>query len=48
MVKYLLGKIANYRRARKAIIELSKLSEHELKDLGITRSDIPRVVAEIH
>ena len=30
---------------RKAIAELSRLNDHLLRDIGISRNDIPRVVA---
>ncbi|RST87035.1 DUF1127 domain-containing protein [Aquibium carbonis] len=33
----------NWRRFRSAIDELSRLSNRELDDIGITRADIPHV-----
>ena len=41
----MLNFIANWRREREAVRELSRLSDRELADLGIARSDI-RAVAE--
>lgn len=41
----MLNYIANWRREREAVRELSRLSDRELADLGIARSDI-RAVAE--
>lgn len=48
MIKKIAQKIAHYRRARQAILELSRLSDRELSDLGITRCDIPRIVYELN
>ena len=33
----------NWRRFRETVSELSRLSERELNDLGISRADIPAV-----
>lgn len=33
----------NWRRFRETVTELNRLSNRELSDLGITRSDIPYV-----
>ncbi|RYC31707.1 DUF1127 domain-containing protein [Lichenibacterium minor] len=41
----MLNIIASWRREREAVRELSRLSDRELADLGIARSDI-RSVAE--
>lgn len=41
----MLNFIANWRREREAVRELSRLSDRELADLGIARADI-RAVAE--
>ena len=41
----MLNLIASWRREREAVRELSRLSDRELGDLGIARSDI-RSVAE--
>lgn len=35
--------IRNRRRYRETVNELSRLSNRELSDLGITRGDIPRI-----
>jgi uncharacterized protein YjiS (DUF1127 family) len=35
---------AEHRRAKRAITELSDLSDRMLKDIGIERGDIPRIV----
>lgn len=48
MIKKIAQKIAHYRRTRQAILELSRLSDRELSDLGITRCDIPRIVYELN
>lgn len=39
----LIRNYRNWRRYRETVSELSRLSNHELTDLGITRSDIPFV-----
>jgi len=39
----LIQNIRNWRRYRETINELSRLSNRELSDLGISRSDIPYV-----
>ena len=41
----MLNLIANWRREREAVRELSRLTDRELADLGIARADI-RAVAE--
>ena len=43
-VSSLSAAYAERRRARRAIDELSDLSDRMLKDIGIERSDIPRIV----
>ena len=35
--------LRQWRRYNKSLRELSQLSDHELADMGISRSDIPRV-----
>jgi uncharacterized protein YjiS (DUF1127 family) len=39
----LIRNYRNWRRYRETVSELSRLTNHELVDLGITRSDIPTV-----
>jgi len=39
----LIQNIRNWRRYRETVNELSRLSNRELSDLGISRSDIPYV-----
>ena len=39
----LIGNYRNWRRYRETVNELSRLSNRELTDLGISRSDIPFV-----
>jgi uncharacterized protein YjiS (DUF1127 family) len=38
-------KVVAWRRYREAVRELSQFSDHELADIGITRSDIARVAS---
>lgn len=44
IVKYLSDNIKTYFRYHVAVKELSKLSDRELKDLGINRYEIPYIV----
>ena len=39
----LIRNYRNWRRYRETLNELGRLSNHELSDLGISRSDIPFV-----
>jgi len=39
----LIDNFRNWRRYRETVNELSRLSNRELNDLGISRSDIPYV-----
>lgn len=39
-VTRLADRIAAYRRRRHARLELSRLSDHQLRDIGITRHDL--------
>lgn len=39
----LIRNYRNWRRYRDTVTELSRLSNRELNDLGITRGDIPHV-----
>lgn len=41
--KSITQKIANWRRYRTAVRELSQLSDRELADLGLSRNDIEAV-----
>ena len=41
----MLNFIANWRREREAVRELSRLTDRELADLGIARSDIRAVAS---
>lgn len=43
MFNSIYNKVSNYRKYRSTVRELSRLSNRELQDLGIHRSDIPRV-----
>jgi uncharacterized protein YjiS (DUF1127 family) len=45
-VNHLLEAIAAKREMRRAIRELSALSDRELRDIGLTRSEILRVASE--
>jgi uncharacterized protein YjiS (DUF1127 family) len=42
--KFLSERILNWRRYRQSIRELSRLTDRELADLGISRFEIPSVV----
>ena len=46
MIKTLTSKYASWRRFRESVRELSRLSDRELNDLGIGRSDIVSVVKQ--
>ena len=46
MIKTLSAKLHAWRRSRDAIRELSRLSDRELNDLGIGRTDIEYVVRQ--
>ena len=46
MFKSLALRIAAWRRYREAVRELSHYSDRELRDLGISRTDIPDVVRQ--
>jgi uncharacterized protein YjiS (DUF1127 family) len=43
MFSNLRSTISRWRRIRRAEYELSQLDDRELNDLGISRSDIPRI-----
>ncbi len=40
------GRVVNRRRARLDSRQLAGMSEHELRDLGIGRSEVPRLLDE--
>jgi uncharacterized protein YjiS (DUF1127 family) len=42
-LSWILSKIRNYRRYRETVDELSRLSDRELDDLGISRFEIETV-----
>lgn len=46
MIKTLTSKLNAWRRFRESVRELSRLSDRELSDLGIGRSDIVDVVRQ--
>ena len=46
MIKTLTSKYSAWRRFRESVRELSRLSDRELNDLGIGRSDIVTVVKQ--
>jgi len=41
---HLSNVVADWQKRRKAILELSRLSDLTLRDIGLVRADIPRVV----
>jgi len=43
IVSWILAKIRNYLQYRETVAELSRLTDRELEDLGITRYDIEAV-----
>jgi uncharacterized protein YjiS (DUF1127 family) len=43
-LKHISEMFINWQRQREAVRELSKLSEHELNDLGISRGEIEAAV----
>jgi uncharacterized protein YjiS (DUF1127 family) len=42
----IVKKIKNAIRVRDTEAELSRMSDHDLKDVGISRCDIPRIARE--
>ncbi|KAB1074263.1 DUF1127 domain-containing protein [Methylobacterium planeticum] len=42
-MSFLVSKIRNYLRYRETVQELSRLSNRDLNDLGISRSEIRRI-----
>ncbi len=45
-VKALLDWFAGYRNAKRVTEQLSRLSDRSLDDLGLARSDIPRIARQ--
>jgi uncharacterized protein YjiS (DUF1127 family) len=45
-LKSLFGFVNRWRRYELSMRELAMLSDHELADIGITRSDIPRIARQ--
>jgi uncharacterized protein YjiS (DUF1127 family) len=43
ILSWILSKIRNYRRYRETVEELSRLSDRELDDLGISRYEIESI-----
>ncbi|MGY2050214.1 DUF1127 domain-containing protein [Methylobacterium sp. JK268] len=46
-LSFLLSKVRTYLRYRETVVELSRLSDRELDDLGISRSEI-QGIARVH
>lgn len=44
LISTIVAAIADWQAARAACLELSQLSDYELEDIGIRRSDIPYIV----
>ncbi len=45
-IKIISQKLSAWRRYREAVRELSQMSDHELGDIGISRSDIERIARD--
>jgi uncharacterized protein YjiS (DUF1127 family) len=43
LITHLVRLLRNWRRYNKSLLELSRLGDRELADIGITRSDIPTI-----
>ena len=43
----LIRSLRDWRRYRQTVRELSRLSTRELRDIGVTRSEIPNVAARL-
>jgi len=48
MIKNLMGYLKARQAKRQALFELESLTDRELADIGITRSDLPFIVSEMH
>jgi uncharacterized protein YjiS (DUF1127 family) len=46
MFEVLKTRISNWKRYNRTVSELSALSNRDLSDLGISRTDIPRLARE--
>jgi uncharacterized protein YjiS (DUF1127 family) len=46
ILSHIVSAFQQWRRYNDSLRELSRLGDHELADIGITRSDIPRVAWE--
>lgn len=46
MLAYIVRFIRSWKRYNQSLTELSRLGDRELADIGLTRSDIPRVAWE--
>ena len=46
IVSWILSKIRNYLQYRETVAELSRLTDRELEDLGITRFEIESVARD--
>ena len=46
MLQRLLNRLAEYRRQQRALEELYSLDDRSLADIGLTRSDIPYIIAK--
>jgi uncharacterized protein YjiS (DUF1127 family) len=46
--KGIVTRFSEWRQRRKAELELSRLSDRELADIGLTRQQIPGVVNRVH
>ncbi len=46
VILHLFARVADWRKRRNAMVELSRLSDATLRDIGVVRADIPRVVEQ--
>lgn len=44
LIKARLTQLASRRQRKAGLLELCRLSDHELADIGLTRSDLPRIM----
>lgn len=45
-LSHVIGAFQQWRRYNRSLVELSRLGDRELADIGISRGDIPRVAWE--